>query len=225
MMEFAKRRKELVKYLEQLGVVATPEIKHTLLKIRRELFIPKDYRRHAYEYNVALPIPGKVTISAMNMHASFLSAAELKRGDKVLEVGAGSGILLAYIKEVVGKAGRVYGIEINPEAYEFALSNLEKTGYGKKIKLILGDGSKGLQEFAPFDKIISSAASPKEIPNPWIEQLKPNGIIVTPVGKEYYEQRLMWMKKIKGRLVKKDLGGVVFIELKGEHGWSGVGGI
>ena len=217
-MEFAEKRRELVDYLEQLGVVATPEIKRSLLKIKRELFIPQAYRESAYYYNVALPIPGGMTISAMNMHASFLSATQLKKGDKVLEIGAGSGILLAYAKEVVGKTGKVYGIELNPEAYEFAMSNLKKNGYDKKVKLILGDGSKGLPEFAPFDKIISSAASPEKIPKPWIEQLKAEGIIVTPVGRGF-GQKLVWIKKTKGRLLKKDLGGVVFIELKGEHGY------
>jgi protein-L-isoaspartate(D-aspartate) O-methyltransferase len=152
------------------------------------------------------------------MHAIFMAALKLKKGDKVLEVGFGSGILLAYMREVVGKRGKVIGIEIVPEAFEFGKKNLAKAGY-KDIKLVLGDGSLGLSEEAPFDKIISSASCP-QIPKPWIEQLKPGGIIVSPVGPEGY-QELVYLEKTKeGKIIRKNLGPVIFVRLTGRFGWK-----
>src|SRR5438445_10609851 len=122
-----------------------------------------------------------MTISALHMHSIMLSAAKLKNGDKFLEIGSGSGILLAYAREIVGEKGEVFGMEINKEAFEFAKENLKKTGYGKKVKLLFGDGSLGLPEYAPFDKIISSASC-LEIPKACIDQLKEGGILITPIG-------------------------------------------
>lgn len=155
------------------------------------------------------------------MHAIFLEALKLRPGDKVLEIGAGSGILLAYIKEIVGEKGKVYGIEILPAAYEFAMENLKKTGYDKKVKLVLGDGSLGLPRFAPYDKILSSASSPPKIPKPWIEQLKAGGIIVTPVGPATGNQFLIYLEKTKeGKIIRKSLGSVVFVPLIGKFGYK-----
>jgi protein-L-isoaspartate(D-aspartate) O-methyltransferase len=149
-----------------------------------------------------------------------MSALKLKQGDKVLEVGAGSGILLAYIKEVVGPRGKVFGIENIPEVFEFAKKNLEKSNYVEKVKLVLGDGSKGLPEDAPFDKIVCSATCP-EIPKPWIKQIKPGGIIVSPIGEPYGHQELVYLEKTKkGKIIRKNLGGVIFVPLKGKYGFK-----
>jgi len=150
-----------------------------------------------------------------------MSALKLKKGDKVLEIGAGSGILLAYMKEVVGEKGQVFGTEIIKETYEFAKENLKKSGYDKKVRLFHTDGSKGLPGFAPFDKIISSASSPENIPKPWIEQVKVGGIIVTPIGPEGGYQDLYYFEKKKdGKLIKKNLGSVLFVNLVGEFGFQ-----
>jgi len=187
-------------------------VKRAMFKVKREDFVSPEYKATAYS-NTPLPIPGGVTISAEHMHAIFLSALKLKLGDRVLEIGAGSGILLAYMKEIVGEKGKVFGIEIIPETYEFAKKNLKKTGYWNKIKLILGDGSSGLPKFAPFDKIISSASPVGKIPKAWLDQLKPEGILVTPLGPTY-SQDLIYLEKAKdGKIIKKNLGPVVFIEL------------
>ncbi len=219
-MDFARQRRNLVSVLDKLGYIKSRSIRRALMKIPREIFVDSKSIDLAY-LESPQPIPGGVTISAPHMHAIFLSALNLKKGEKVLEIGSGSGILLAYMKEIVGDKGEVYGIEFIPETYKFSLKNLEKAGYGKKVTVVLGDGSKGLPVFAPFDKIISSAASPYDIPRAWIEQLKPNGIIITPVGRVGGEQRLLWIKKTKsGELIRKDLGGVIFIELTGKYGWK-----
>ncbi|MEM5766220.1 MAG: protein-L-isoaspartate O-methyltransferase [Candidatus Aenigmatarchaeota archaeon] len=212
-MNLDKQRKEMVQFLENCGYIKYSAIKRAMLKVKREDFVLPEYRNQAYS-NTPLPIPGGVTISAEHMHCILLSALNLKPGEKVLEIGAGSGILLCYIKEIVGKKGEVYGIEIIPEAYEFAKKNLKKTGYWNKVKLLLGDGSKGLPEFAPFDKIVSSASPRKKVPKAWIEQLNPGGILITPLGPTY-EQNLICLEKTKeGKIIKKNLGPVVFVELK-----------
>jgi len=217
-MNLEKARKDVVEHLERMGYIKDPKIKRAMLKVKREFFVLSDYKLDAY-VDTPLPIPGKQTISAPHMHAIFMSALKLKPGDKVLEVGAGSGILLAYMKEVVGKKGKVFGIEIVPEAYKFAKKNLKKAKYDKEVKLILGDGSKGLPKEAPFDKIIVSAACP-EIPKTLIKQLKPGGILVAPVGGLSGSQDLIYIEKTKKReIIKKNLGGVIFVPLTGKYGY------
>lgn len=219
MKEFEKQRIDVVKHLKKIGYIRDPKIKKSMLKVKREQFVLPDYRRDAY-LDMPLPIPGDATISAPHMHAIFMSSVKLKPGDKVLEVGAGSGILLAYIKEVVGSKGKVIGIEFTPETYEFTKKNLKKSGYAKKVKLVLGDGSKGLPKEAPFDKIIVSAACP-EIPRPLIKQLKPGGILVAPVGGISSGQDLIYLEKTKkGELIRKGLGGVIFVPLVGKYGYK-----
>ena len=212
-MDLDKQRKEMVDFLDNCGYMKYPAVKRAMLKVKREDFVSPEHREVAYS-NTPLPIPGGGTISAEHMHAIFLSTLKLKPGDKVLEIGAGSGILLAYMKEIVGKRGNVYGIEIIPETYEFAKKNLKKTGYWDKVKLFLGDGSKGLPKFAPYDKIISSASPVREIPKEWIEQLKLGGILITPLG-SVFGQDLIFLEKTKdGKIRKKNLGPVIFVELK-----------
>jgi protein-L-isoaspartate(D-aspartate) O-methyltransferase len=218
-MSFQEQRAEMVEHLKNMGYVKSKDVERAMLKVKREQFVWDKYKTEAYS-DTPLPIPGGVTISAPHMHAIFMSALKLKAGDKVLEVGAGSGILLVYMKEVVGAKGKVYGIEIIEEVYEFAKSNLQKAGYGKKVKLVLGDGSKGLPKYAPYDKIVSGASAPK-IPKPWIEQLKPGGVIVTPVGPTYGSQDLIYLEKTKkGKIVRKNLGGVIFVPLVGQFGYD-----
>jgi protein-L-isoaspartate(D-aspartate) O-methyltransferase len=154
------------------------------------------------------------------MHAICLEALEVKRGEKFLEVGAGSGILLAYAYEIIKEKGKVFGVEIVPEAYRFGRENLKKAGYENKVKLVLGDGSLGLPEHAPFDKILVSAASP-DIPKPLIEQMEAGGRIVAVVGSPYGNQELVLARKTKnGKLTRKNLLPVVYVPLVGKYGWK-----
>jgi protein-L-isoaspartate(D-aspartate) O-methyltransferase len=154
------------------------------------------------------------------MHAICLEALKLRRGEKFLEVGAGSGILLAYAYEIIKERNKVFGIEIVPEAYEFGKRNLEKTGYGDKVKIMLSDGSLGLHEYAPFDKILISAACP-DIPKPLEEQLKVGGRMVAVVGPPYGDQNLVLVKKLKNKkFFRETLLPVVFVPLSGRYGWD-----
>jgi len=217
--ELAKQKRNIVESLEKLGYLPDAKVKRAMLKIRREDFVPKEYFSSAY-IDIPLPIPGGGTISALHMHAISLCALKLKAGEKFLEIGAGSGILLAYVKEIIGAKGKVFGIEINKESYDFGMENLEKTGYGKKVKMILGDGSQGLPEEAPFDKVLISAASPS-IPEPIKEQLKVGGVVVAVVGPPRGDQELVYFEKMKdGSWKSKNLGGVIFVALRGRFGWQ-----
>jgi len=216
--ELAKQRRNIVTSLEKLGYLLDPKVKSAMLKVKREYFVPKEYFESAY-IDTPLPIPGGGTISAPHMHAISLCALKLKTSDSFLEIGAGSGILLAYAKEIVGPKGKVFGIEINKESYEFAKENLKRASYEKKVKLVHGDGSQGLPEHAPFDKVLISAASPS-IPQPVKEQVKAGGIVVAVIGPPRGDQELVYFEKKKdGSWKSKNLGPVIFVPLKGRFGW------
>ena len=211
-------RKTLVKDLLSSGYIKSSSVKKAMLKVPRELFVPEDYYGQSYN-DTPLPIPGSQTISAPHMHAIILSELQLKEGERVLEVGFGSGILLAYMRELVGGDGKVVGIEFKKITYNFGKANLEHTGY-KDVIIKHDDGSLGYPKYAPYDKIVVSAASP-DIPNPIVEQLKPNGIILIVVGSPHGEQTLIKIRKTKsGKLIKKELLPVRYVPLKGEYGWK-----
>jgi len=217
MMDFKEQRKQIVESLERIDYIKSSSVKKAMLKVRREDFVPSESKENAY-LDTPLPIPGNATISAPHMHAISLEALKLKSEDKFLEVGAGSGIMQAYAYEIIGKKGKVIGIEINKETYEFGKKNLERAGY-TNVRFVLGDGSKGLQEEAPFDKILISAACP-DIPKPLIEQLKQDGIILAVVGSAYGDQQLVSLTKSReGKSVRKNLLPVIFVPLKGKYGW------
>ncbi len=211
-------RKRLVRDLLNSGYIKSNSVKKTMLKVQRELFVPEDYYSRSYE-DVPLPIPGDQTISAPHMHAITLSELKLKNGERVLEIGAGSGILLAYIREIIGKKGKAVGVEINRETFKFGNENLKNAQYDD-VAFIRADGSKGFQNFAPYDKIIVSAGAP-DIPQPITDQLKPNGILLVVVGSPFGGQNLIRVKKTKsGKLIKKELMSVVYVPLKGKYGWK-----
>ncbi|MBI1979117.1 MAG: protein-L-isoaspartate(D-aspartate) O-methyltransferase [Candidatus Aenigmarchaeota archaeon] len=209
---------QLIKNLEFSGYIKSPKIKKAMLKVPRELFVPEKCYDEAYS-DTPLPIPGDQTISAPHMHTITLSELKLKEGDKVLEVGSGSGILLAYIREIVGATGKVVGIEINKETYKFAKENLKRASC-RDVILIHGDGSSGYSKYAPYDKVVVSAASP-DIPKPIIEQLRPGGILLIVIGSSYGDQNLIKVRKTKsGRIIENQLMPVVFVPLKGKYGYK-----
>jgi protein-L-isoaspartate(D-aspartate) O-methyltransferase len=220
MDEFEKQRKMLIDNLVANGYIKSEQVKRAMMKVKRELFVAQEYKRSAYE-DIPLPIPSSLesaTISQPTVHAMSLEGLKLKKGDNVLEVGCGSGIVLAYVKEIVGKTGQVFGVEIDKKTFEFAKENLKTAGYIKKVKLVLGDGSVGLQGESPFDKIAVSAAAPS-LPEPIRKQVRIGGIIVAVIGTSQYNQELLQYEKNDDETFsKKNLGGVVFVPLRGEYG-------
>lgn len=207
----------LIEEYKRLGYLRSKKVEKAFRKVRREFFVPEEFKDQAY-IDTPLPIPGGATISAPHMHIICLEELDLKRGEKFLEVGAGSGIFLAYAYEIIKRKNRVFGIEINEETYKFALKNLERAGYSDKVKIFLGDGGLGLESEAPFDKILVSAAAP-DFPKPLIQQLKVGGIILAIIG--YHEQYLVkGIKKSGNEIERRAILPVVFLPLSGRYGWK-----
>ena len=152
-------------------------------------------------------------------------ALQLEVGQKVLEVGAGSGWHSATIAEIVAPRdaprsewGCVYTVEIVQALAENARKNIMNAGYGDRVKIINADGSKGYVEKAPYDRVVVTAAAPN-VPEPLIDQLKPSGIMLIPVGSVSLFQNLLKITKgPDGKIKQENLGGVAFVPLTGEYG-------
>ncbi|ALU11844.1 protein-L-isoaspartate O-methyltransferase [Ignicoccus islandicus DSM 13165] len=202
---------QLIEKLIREGYIRRKEVAEAMLKVPREEFVPEELRPYAYE-DRPLPIGRGQTISAPHMVAYMIEAAGVKRGDKVLEIGTGSGYNAAVLAEIVGPEGKVYTIERIRELAEKAKERLEKLGYGNRVKVFVGDGSKGLPQFAPFDKIIVTAAA-KEIPMELVEQLKPGGVMVIPVEDWGGQVLLRVIKGKDGKVIVERLLPVMFVPL------------
>lgn len=206
---------ELVAYLKNSGW-ADEQTARAMLANPREQFVPFTQQKFAYS-DYPLPIGFGQTISAPSMVAEMTKLLELREGIKVLEVGAGSGWQAALIAFLIGKKGRLYTIERIPELAEMARKNVEKFGY-KNCLIVYGDGSKGYEEKAPFDRIIVTAAAP-EVPQPLVQQLADNSRLLIPVGGPYW-QELTLVEKRKGETTRSTLMSVVFVPLIGEYGYK-----
>ena len=178
MSEYEEQRRRLVELLVEEGALFDEYARQAMLRVPREEFVPEHLRHMAY-IDEPLPIGHGQTISAPSMVAIMTSHLKARPGHKVLEIGTGSGYQAAVLAEIVGDEGHVYTVERIPELAEMARRNLERTGYAKRVTVIVGDGSQGYRDKAPYDRIIVTASSP-DIPRPLIEQLKPGGILVIP---------------------------------------------
>ncbi len=216
--EFLKERVDKVRWLLRQGFLKSERIVRAMLKVPREEFIPENYRDYAY-MEVPLPIPGRnATISCPHSYPLFYEALELREGDRFLEVGAGSGYGAALAREIVGEKGMVVTIEIDEETFKFAKGNLARLGY-KDVLVVLGDGSQGYPDKAPYDKICVTAACPR-IPDPLIEQLKSGGKLVAPIGHPNSTQNLVILEKLpNGRFKTRVIDYVLYVPLRGKYGW------
>lgn len=214
---FRAKREKLVKSLIEEGILRSEEVIRAMLRVPREEFVPLRYRELAY-LDTPLSIGYGQTISAPHMVAIMTEALRVSRGNKVLEVGTGSGYQAAIIAEIVKPDGHVWTIEIMPELAKFAEENLRRTGYSDYVTVIIGDGSKGYEDAAPYDRIIVTAAAP-EIPEPLISQLREGGRMVIPVG-DMHMQVLKIIEKRGGSLYVEDSVPCVFVPLLGEYGFK-----
>lgn len=215
MESISDAREKLVSSLERFRYIKSSTVKKAFLTVDRSNFVPENLKNEAYLDN-PLPIGYGQTISAPSMIAIMLEVSELSKGLKILEIGTGSGYNAALLSEICGEEN-VITIERVPEVYKFGKENLEKAGY--KLRVILGDGTKGYEEEAPYDRIIVTAAAP-QILNSWKSQIKEEGMIIAPVGTERYYQELLVLKKKEGNFEIKKHGGCVFVPLIGENGWK-----
>ena len=192
------------------GWLKTPRIIEAFRRIKRVDFLPKDLEDLA-ELNEALPIGYGQTISQPLVVAFMLEQLEPKEGDKILDIGSGSGWTSALLKEIVGKKGRVIAIDIIPELVEFGKNNVAKYNFIEKgiVEFICADGSKGYKKEAPYDGILVSAAVQTEVPRAWKEQLKIGGRIVTPIGSSIW----LFTKKSESKFEEIEYPGFAFVPL------------
>jgi len=200
----------LINSLVKDGYLKTSEIIEAFKKIDRKNFVPKKYKNDAY-INAPLPIGFGQTISQPLTVAFIIELLGPKTGDKILDIGAGSGWVTALLAQIVGVQGRIVGVERVPELKEMAERNAAKYNFIEKgvVKIVLADGSKGYKEEAFYDKIVSGAAAYGDIPDEWKKQLKIGGKIVAPV-----ENSIVVIDKIgKKEYAKKEYFGFSFVPL------------
>lgn len=213
-MDFAQARNRMVDaQIARRGVHDFAVLK-AMRTVPREIFISAGFEDFAYE-DSALPIAGGQTISQPYIVGAMLAAAELESGDRVLEVGAGSGYAAAVISRI---AAKVFAIERLATLTESARERMHALGYGN-VELKTGDGSTGWPDQAPFDAILVSAGVPR-IPEPLKAQLAVGGRLVIPVG-PMDEQRLVRLTRTgETSFVQDDQGAVRFVKLIGTGGWE-----
>lgn len=207
-----KRVRMAKRLLEEFNL--SLDVFEAMKKVPRHEFIPYERQKEAYS-DIPLPIGEGQTISAPHMVAIMCNLLDLRRGDKVLEVGGGRGYHAAVVAEIVGKKGKVIVMEIKTELAKLSEETLRELGYDN-VRVITGDGSKGYQPEAPFDKIYVTASAP-ELPRPLIEQLRPGGKMIIPIG-EYMQYLYVVEKDEQGNINKRSWGGVRFVPLVGEFG-------
>jgi protein-L-isoaspartate(D-aspartate) O-methyltransferase len=197
-------RKKLVEELASKGIT-NKLVLEAIGKIPRHWFLDDAFLKFAYE-DKAFPIGAGQTISQPYTVAFQTELLQIKKGDKILEIGTGSGYQTCVLLELGAK---VYTIERQKELFDKAKSFLPKIGYNPRF--FYGDGYKGLPAFAPFDKIIVTAGAPY-LPEDLVTQLKPGGIIVIPLG-ENEQIMTTFTKQADGKLVKKEHGMFRFVPL------------
>lgn len=213
MAVYEREREEMVDRLVASGYLKSPRVIEAMKKVPRHLFVPEDAAASAY-YDYPIPIGEGQTISAPHMVAMMCDALELEEGQKVLEVGAGSGYHACVVAEVVKR--EVMAMERIEGLAARARENITRAGYGN-VSVVLGDGTRGYVERAPYDRILVTAGSP-DVPEPLIEQLKVGGRLLIPVGEMYVQHLLLVTRGEKG-VERRALGGCMFVPLIGEHGW------
>jgi protein-L-isoaspartate(D-aspartate) O-methyltransferase len=209
--KFNQRRMEMVEKTIEARDISDLEVLEAMRAVPRHLFVPSDFIEAAYADH-PLPIGYGQTISQPYIVAWMTELLELKPGEKVLEIGTGSGYQAAVLAELEGV--EVYTIEIVPELAEIAANRLEGLGYSK-VKIMQGDGYYGWPEYAPFDAIIVTAA-PDHLPGPLVEQLTEGGRLVIPIGPPGGYQTLWKFVKEGGDVTAYSMGGVVFVPFTGE---------
>jgi len=219
--DYTQARQQLIEAIEQ-DVADTsryldkqaldPRVMAAIGTVPRHEFVPPAQRPHAYA-NRPLPIGYGQTISQPYIVALMSDLIRPGPGDRVLELGTGSGYQAAILAELTGE---VYSIEIIEELGKQASERLSRLGYGN-ITLRIGDGYYGWEEHAPFDAIVVTAAA-SHVPPPLVAQLKPGGRMVIPVGSRFLTQQLVLVEKqADGQLITRQVMPVIFVPLTGDH--------
>ncbi|HRE39879.1 MAG TPA: protein-L-isoaspartate(D-aspartate) O-methyltransferase [Ignavibacteria bacterium] len=209
------KRKELVQILNKQGI-KDKKVLQAIFKVKRENFVSDEFKSRAYDNN-ALPIAGNQTISQPYTVAFMTELLNIQPGEKILEIGTGSGYQAAVLCELGAK---VYSVERVSELATKTGKLLKSLGYD--VEILNGDGSKGWIEFAPYNKIIVTAGSP-QIPKSLLNQLKDGGLMVIPVGDQFIQKMTLIKKISENNEVKykqKKFDEYKFVPLIGTEGWS-----
>ena len=204
---------DLIIYLKNSKFLTDDRVESALRNIPRHEFVPDSELDYAYN-NEPLQIMKNQTISQPGVVTRMTEWLDVKDGQKILEIGTGSGWQSAILSYLVGK-GDVYSVERHQELVKFAQENLKKLNIDN-IHVILGDGSIGYPQASPYDRIIITAAC-SEIPLPLFDQLKENGLIIAPVG-DYTQSLVLLQKTSKGMIEIKNQSKYVFVPLHGKFG-------
>ncbi len=207
---FTARRQEMVKKDIESRGIRGKKVLDAMLKVPRHLFVDKAQMDRAYNDH-PLPIGEGQTISQPYVVALMTEAVTLKGGERVLEIGTGSGYQAAILAEIVRE---VFTIEIKKGLYEIVRDRLKGLGY-ENVRAKHGDGYFGWEEYAPFD-VIMVTASANHIPPPLLSQLKEGGRLIIPLGSTVFFQTLTLVQKEKGKFPIKELGSVAFVPMTGK---------
>ncbi|HEU4631172.1 MAG TPA: protein-L-isoaspartate(D-aspartate) O-methyltransferase [Gemmatimonadaceae bacterium] len=205
-------RRRLVEQLRASGI-EDPDVLRAFEEVPRHLFVPSGVRHRAYE-DAPLPIGSGQTISQPSIHARYLSLLALRGTERVLEIGTGSGYQTALLARL---AEQVFSVERIPALLDRAREILQLVGV-RNVSLLLGDGTVGWRDYAPYDAILVGAAAP-EVPRPLTEQLADGGRLLVPVG-EREAQALVLVTRRGDELQQRELAPVRFVPLLGAHGWE-----
>jgi protein-L-isoaspartate(D-aspartate) O-methyltransferase len=209
---FAATRERMVASQLRARGIRDPRVLAAMSRVPRHAFVSDDYREQAYE-DYPVPIGEGQTLSQPYIVAIMLDALALTPADTVLEIGTGSGYQTALLSDLTQQ---VYSVERHAPLARAAESALARLGC-INVKVLVGDGSRGLAEHAPFDAIVVSAAAPK-IPQPLFEQLREGGRMIIPVGPPA-AQHLQLVRKQEGKPVITTLEGCRFVPLVGDQGY------
>ena len=195
------------------GVLKTPRIIKAFEKIDRADFVPPKLKRAAY-INEPLYIGAGQTISQPYTIAFMIELLNPKPGDKIFEIGFGSGWQTALLAHIIGSRGRVFAVERIKELFDFGGKNISKYNFIKTgvVKTVLSDATMGLKKYAPFDKIIAAASGDK-VPEAWLKELKIGGRLVMPVQENIW----LYIKKSAKEFEKQKFPGFVFVPLISEE--------
>jgi protein-L-isoaspartate(D-aspartate) O-methyltransferase len=205
-------RRRLIEVLRANGI-ADEAVLRAFDEVPRHLFVPSGVRHRAYE-DAPLPIGSSQTISQPTVHARYLELLSLRGRERVLEIGTGSGFQTALLARL---AEQVFSVERIPALLDRARELLQSLDI-RNVSLLLGDGTLGWRDYAPYDAILVSAAAPG-VPAPLVEQLADGGRLVVPIG-DRDEQSLAIITRRGETTSRRDVAPVRFVPLLGAHGWE-----
>src|SRR3954454_14979587 len=215
MLDLARQRRQMIDLQVAGRGITDPLVLEAMRRVPRERFVSEGLEEFAYE-DSPLPIEAGQTISQPYIVAAMSEAAEVQPGDRVLEIGTGSGYAAAVLSMI---ADQVYTVERHAELAEIARQRFERLGYDN-IQVRVGDGTQGWPDAQPFDAILVTAGGPS-IPDTLRHQLAMGGRLLMPVGATQRHQSLIKLVRTsQTEYAEQDLGGVMFVPLIGAHGWA-----